>query len=342
MAASIYDVAKRAGVSISTVSRILNNSANVNEKKAEAVREAMEYYQFVPNQFGRGLAKQQSEMVGVYFPYQPDSMFENAYTLELLKGIEKVLSACGYSMVLIGENLDYKSRKASEPKFLEFIRQKKIDGLILSGVSDEDQLKRIWQCMDEDYPIVYVGRKFHERGMNVYAQLETYMVEMLQVLYEKGHRRILFYTSSLHRIYLDSILKRAKETMGDLNIFPVEGADQDYPREMVLADLKEYVVKKGCTAICTSLMGTAQGILNSCTELKLSVPDQVSILAVEHRLEAGRLFYPQISAFYVPAQDMGQGAAELLVRHMEKRELKETSREYITKFIERESIRAMV
>ena len=52
MTASIYDVAKRAGVSISTVSRILNNSANVSDKKVQAVKEAMEYYQYEPNQFG--------------------------------------------------------------------------------------------------------------------------------------------------------------------------------------------------------------------------------------------------------------------------------------------------
>ena len=49
MTASIYDVAKRAGVSISTVSRILNNSANVSDKKVQAVKEAMEYYQYEPN-----------------------------------------------------------------------------------------------------------------------------------------------------------------------------------------------------------------------------------------------------------------------------------------------------
>ena len=66
MTASIYDVAKRAGVSISTVSRILNNSANVSDKKVQAVKEAMEYYQYEPNQFGRGLVKQRSNMIGVY------------------------------------------------------------------------------------------------------------------------------------------------------------------------------------------------------------------------------------------------------------------------------------
>ena len=67
MTASIYDVAKRAGVSISTVSRIMNGSANVSEVKKAAVQEAMEFYQYEPNQFARGLVKQRSNLIGIYF-----------------------------------------------------------------------------------------------------------------------------------------------------------------------------------------------------------------------------------------------------------------------------------
>lgn len=55
MSASIHDVAKRAGVSISTVSRVINHSAGVKESKTAAVLEAMEYYNYQPSQFGRGL-----------------------------------------------------------------------------------------------------------------------------------------------------------------------------------------------------------------------------------------------------------------------------------------------
>ena len=55
MNASIHDVAKRAGVSISTVSRVINNSAGVKDSKVAAVREALEYYDYQPSQFGRGL-----------------------------------------------------------------------------------------------------------------------------------------------------------------------------------------------------------------------------------------------------------------------------------------------
>ena len=203
MTASIYDVAKRAGVSISTVSRILNNSANVSDKKVQAVKEAMEYYQYEPNQFGRGLVKQRSNMIGVYTPFHSGSVFESSYTLELLKGIERVLTRHNYSMVLISESEEYSNRVKGSPRFMEYVRQRRIDGLLLSGLNgksmDEEALKQI---LDEEYPVVYIGKKFHKKGINVYAQYESYMHQMIETLYADGHRKIVLYFYTTHENYL--------------------------------------------------------------------------------------------------------------------------------------------
>ena len=81
MGVSIHDVAKRAGVSISTVSRVINKSAGVKESKAAAVREALEYFDYQPSQFGRGLVTGNSMIIGVYSPFSDGSMFENGYLL---------------------------------------------------------------------------------------------------------------------------------------------------------------------------------------------------------------------------------------------------------------------
>ena len=103
MSASIHDVAKRAGVSISTVSRVINHSAGVKESKTAAVLEAMEYYNYQPSQFGRGLVTGSSRIVGVYSPLPGGAMFQDGYMLECLRGIESALSKSPYSLLLIGE-----------------------------------------------------------------------------------------------------------------------------------------------------------------------------------------------------------------------------------------------
>lgn len=340
MAASIYDVAKRAGVSISTVSRILNHSANVSDKKVAAVQEAMEYYQYEPNQFGRGLVKQKSNMVGVYFPTASGSVFDSSYNLEVLRGIEKVLSYQNYSMVLICETEDYGSRMAETPKYIEYIKQKKIDGLILSGLTDKAARDVAFQqIIEEDYPAVYIGKRLHQKGLNVYAQFEMYQIQMLEQLYQNGHRKVVFYIYFMHLRYLSDIQKQATATMPDLKIYLCVLEDCLYEREQLLQDVKRYVKGEGCTAIVSPGMEITRQILGVCAEVNLAVPEQVSIVSVEHRRGDGLLCYPSVSSFYVPAKDMGSGAVSLLLDKIHGANTEEVSIEYETKYIKRESIR---
>lgn len=340
MAASIYDVAKRAGVSISTVSRILNHSANVSDKKVAAVQEAMEYYQYEPNQFGRGLVKQKSNMVGVYFPEASGSVFDSSYNLEVLKGIEKVLSYQNYSMVLICETEDYGSRMTAAPKYMEYIKQKKIDGLILSGLTDKAVREAVFQqIIEEDYPAVYIGKRLHQKGLNIYAQFEMYNIQMLKQLYQNGHRKVLFYIYVMHLRYLSEIQKQAEAAMPDLKIYPCILDDYLHARDQLVQDVKRCVNEEGCTAIVSPGMETTHQILGVCAEMKLAVPEQVSIVSVEHRKGEGQLCYPPVSSFYVPAKDMGSGAVSLLLNKIHEADTEEVSIEYETKYIERESIR---
>ena len=196
---------------------------------------------------------------------------------------------------------------------MEYVRQRRIDGLLLSGLNgksmDEEALKQI---LDEEYPVVYIGKKFHKKGINVYAQYESYMHQMIETLYADGHRKIVLYFYTTHENYPD-----------------------------LIADFRKYVIGGGCTAICSPGIETTQIILSVCGELRLSVPETVSILSVEHKSGEGRRLFPQISAFFVPAKDMGSGAAELLLDMIEDCPLEETSREYETKFFDRESIRQL-
>ncbi|NBJ93243.1 LacI family DNA-binding transcriptional regulator [Parablautia muri] len=344
MEVSIRDVASRAGVSISTVSRILNNTATVSEKKMLAVKEAMEYYHYEPNQFARGLKKQTSNMIGVYFPNGADSIFEVSYYLELLKGIEKVMAYQNYSMVLISESKETESRKKHTPKYLEYIRQKRIDGLILSGLTNksvEDNADVVWQIMEEGYPVVYIGKRVHKEGLNVYAQFEQYNVQMIEVLRNSGHKKVLLFMARSHNHYVKGVMDRIHSEIPDMEIFLRVTDSHFEPRDHVLQDIKEYVLRRGCTAVCARGIEDAQILLSVCAELQIKVPEQVSLLSVEHRYDAGTLLYPQVSSFYVPAKDMGVGAAELLIDYIENREVNETSIEYETKYIERNSIRRL-
>lgn len=342
MAPSIHDVAKRAGVSIATVSRILNNTTTVNEKKIAAVKEAIEYYNYEPNQYGRGLVKQTSNMIGVYFHYLEAHMLDSVYNLELLKGIERVISKYNYSLVLINENENYLRRSDAKPKFLEYINQKRIDGLLINSLSAkltaEEAFKKLF---DEKYPMVYIGKRFHESGYNVYAQYDVYMYRMMEKLYQKKHRNILVYLYYLHEENFKRVQERVSRSMPDMNIHPeilAVNLTQEM-RDIILNQIANYVCKEGYSAICTSDISLANLVLGGCKELNLSIPGDVSVISVEHKRGDGQLMFPAVDAFYVPAQDMGAAAAELLMGCIREEPLSEVSKEFETVYIKRESIK---
>ena len=168
MNASIHDVAKRAGVSIATVSRVVNNSAGVKESKVAAVKEALEYYDYQPSQFGRGLVTGTSKMIGVYSPLAGGSMFESGYMLECLRGIDNIIRESSYSLLLMNESVSYEKSEKAKPKFIEYVNQKKIDGLIVLTIPSDGRLEgALSAIIEDDFPVGYIGKRFGEKGMNV-------------------------------------------------------------------------------------------------------------------------------------------------------------------------------
>ena len=98
--ATIYDVARRAGVSPATVSRVLNGAA-ASEAKAEAVRRAAEELSYTPNRAARTLRTQSAEVISLIIPD-----IENPYFTEMARGVEDVASEAGYSVVLCNSDAE--------------------------------------------------------------------------------------------------------------------------------------------------------------------------------------------------------------------------------------------
>ena len=245
-------------------------------------------------------------------------------------------------MVLISENRDYSSRKKRIPRYMEYMRQKRIDGLVLSGLTEQFIMdEAVRDIVDGEYPVVYIGKRIHKRGLNVYAQFEQYMVKMVEILRENGHKKIVLYLADSHRHYLEGIAARARREMPEVELSICLLHSWALDREYLLQNVREYVLQKGYTAICTRGMEDTQVLLSVCAELGIPVPERMSILSVEHRYNAGQFLYPRISSFYVPAQDMGEGAARLLIDSIEKAVTEENSIEYRSEYIERDSVRRL-
>ena len=339
MNASIHDVAKRAGVSISTVSRVINQSAGVKESKAAAVREALEYYDYQPSQFGRGLVTGNSKLIGVYSPLADGSMFANGYLLECLRGIDNVIRESPYSLLLINESIYYEKNEKSKPKFIDYVNQKRIDGLIVLTIPSDGRLEgALSAIIEEDFPVGYIGKRFSEKGMNVYANYEEYMLAAIQRLYEKGHRKISFLPMKCRSSTNQKIKYKAETKYAGLKIH-ITDATSDINVDF-LADILKYVIEEeGVSAmICEDLqlLTKVQGVLSS---MNKQLGSDISVISVEHVKNQGNQMLPKIDCYYVPAMEIGATIATQLLAQLKGEKSGAHSQKFMPEYMERGSVK---
>lgn len=342
MRTSIHDVAKRAGVSISTVSRVINHSANVNDKKAAAVKEAMAYYNYEPNQFGRGLVKQQTDMIGVYFPYTDFSLFDNAFYLELLRGMDRAIARENYSLLLINENPEA-GHSEENPKFLQYIYQNRIDGLLLNGLSSKTaELAAFKQLVDEAFPMAYIGKRLTDTGFNVYAGFESYMYQMLEVFKSCGHRHVLVFLENRPRnlALFEALCNKFCEAFREMAV-EVCAVEPKHMREQIEERLEQSVLGGSVSGVFAYDVESASCIYSFCQAYKLEVPKHLSVIGVEHKKDAGAALFPKLTSFFVPARDMGCRAAQMLLGYLKGESVSEVSVEFEPEYVLRDSVASL-
>ena len=180
---TLLDVARLAGVSPSTVSRILNGTAKVSEDKRLAVQAAIEKMNFAPNQMAQGLKKGRSMTIGIVVQDISSPFFD-----ETLRGVDDALKGTGFASVIVSGHWNAEE----EVERIRLLLARKVDGIILlSGrIGDEDILRYSGQR-----PIVSTGRHLNT-GSALGFKLDNEQGAYLAVhhLLEQGHRGIAFIT----------------------------------------------------------------------------------------------------------------------------------------------------
>lgn len=339
MNASIHDVAKRAGVSISTVSRVINNSAGVKESKAAAVREALEYYDYQPSQFGRGLVTGSSKMIGVYSPLANGSMFDNGYILECLRGIDNVIRESDYSLLLLNESSEYDRNQKSKPKFIDYVSQKKIDGLIVLTIPSDGRLEgALSAIIEEDFPVGYIGKRFCEKGMNVYAGYEEYMLDGIRRLYEKGHRKIAFLPIKSRSNTNLKLKSKAETKFAGLKVNitdTISNIEVDF-----LKDILKYITEEEhVTAMICEDLGLLTKVQSILAAAGKQLGTDISVISVEHVKNQGARILPQIDCYYVPALELGETIAGEMLDQLKGKKSGQLSKQFMPEYLERGSVR---
>lgn len=311
MTVTIYDVAREAGVSMATVSRVVNNNPNVKPQTRKKVFEAIERLGYRPNAVARGLASKKTTTVGVVIPD-----ISNAIFAEVARGIEDIANMYHYNIILC--NADKKKDK--EIRVINTLLEKQVDGLLfMGGAVTEEHLQAFKTA---NVPIVLCATT-DEQGTipSVDIDHEGAAFDAVQALIRSGHTRIAMICGTLqdpaNGYARFQGYKRALEAAGlpyDESLVRIG----NYRYESGV-DAMKYFLELGDrpTAVFSATDEMAIGAIHCIQDAGLKVPDNISVISVDNSRMAS-MVRPQLTAVAQPMYDIGAVSMRLLTKLMKK------------------------
>jgi len=332
---NIWDVAKRAGVSVSTVSKALNNRAHVNQKTREKVRQIAKQLKYHPSAFGRGLVLQKTGNIGFVIDRTPLRIFSNPFHSRVLDGIEEELLRQDYNLLISAHSLLHD--KESMPKF---VREKNVDGLILSGkISD----RLILDLYLRGTPLVLVDNHIAQQDIDcVVTDNVNGAKQAVNHLLELGHRKIGMLRGSSKHVSVIERWQGYSEAMKSANLTPDKRwiAEGDVTTEGGMSAMEKLLAqtKELPTAIFAFNDAMATGAMKVLRANSIRVPEDISIVGFDDTDEAVHVI-PPLTTIHVAKEEMGRVAAQLLIRRIQRKKAVPQRVVLTTHLVTRESTR---
>lgn len=305
----ITDVAKLAGVGISTVSRVLNNSGYASEKTRRKVLKAVEYYRYEPNAIAKGLVQKTTCLIGVVI-----SDILNPFYSQLVRSIESTCDIDGYSVILCNtdESID------KEKKYLKILLNKHVDGIIMAGGRGvgEKYNEHLFEAAC-DVPMI-LSNEFieHEKIHCVYCDKEKGAYDMTNYLIGLGHKNIAHIAG-----YSDY-----KPTQDRLNGFCRAMMEKHIPvsdENVVYSDYHSagghaaatVLLKRAQrpTAIFASNDLMAAGVIKALQENHVSIPGEIAVVGSDN-ISLGELLTPGLTTINHNVYELGQYSVSTLLK----------------------------
>lgn len=307
---TIIDVAKKAQVSVATVSRVVNGNYPVKDSTRRKVLEAIRDLKYIPNIQARELNTQRSSIIGIIVP----SLF-NTFFAEVVNGIESFTASSGYSLLLTYT----KDNPISEKRCMNELLMRNVSGIINISPNTEKVASDFFDQIAERMPMVFINSYVKRPAISYVNNDEQIGTKIaLECLISLGHKNICFIRGDRSDSYefkqnaYEEIMRKMHNFREDyiLNIGAGNSIETvELTAEKVVETLQE---KKEITAIfsCNDLMGI--GAVNGCHRLGIKVPQDMSVMGFDNIL-LSNFIEPKLTTMDQNMMTLGWTAASLLM-----------------------------
>jgi len=314
MKTTIKDIAQIAGVSVATVSRVINNkSKGVSEKTRKRIWGIIEENNFQPSAVARGLVTKRSKIIGLMIPD-----ITNPFYSKLAKGVEDAASLRNYNIILCdGGNIPEK-----EAAHLSFLNEHYVSGIIYNNVQDISPLT-LEILNRHEQPTIFIDSKIELSGaINLYIDNKKAMMEVVHYLYQQGHRRIAFIGGATDsystKRRFDGYVEALKELSIQVDMDLIVDGGYSIDSAMAAANaLLEKNTDFTAVACCNDLL--AIGVYETFEARGVHIPKDISVVGFDD-IHIARLLRPKLTTIRQPNYEMGKTAANLMIDILEEKE----------------------
>jgi len=330
--ATIYEVSKLAGVSLATVSRVINNNTPVREATRLKVLEAMDKLGYHPNSVAQSLASKRSNSIGIVV-----SELNGPFFGTLLSEIESAFRRIGKHVIIAAGHSDEKLEKES----IEFLKSRNCDALILHVEAVSDDFLN--ELAAKDMPFVLLNRVVHdlsERCITLNNQHGGFLAT--DYLLRRGHERIGYISGPMWKDDAEQRYLGHLRALAQYNINPKDRLfyEGDYHEAGGAEGLRALLKSDPTlTAIVCANDEMSAGAMTAAREAGLELPQDLSIVGFDN-VNFSHYMYPKLTTIDYPIGNMGIMAARWVLKHVYQQKLDAIQTVFEPRVIERESVAA--
>jgi LacI family transcriptional regulator len=312
---TLDDIAKKAGVSRSTVSRVINGDPNVSERTRTKVQEIIHSINFQPNLAARSLAAGRTQVIGLVIPNRVATIFSDPFFSLIIQGVSLACNSLNYSVMLWLAEPEYERKMINQILYSGLI-----DGIIVASMLIDDPL--IDQLFDSKRPFITIGRRANEESVSyIDADNRTGAHQGVSYILHTGRRRVAAINGPQNMIagfdrfqgYKDALRERG------LPLVPELVEEGDFSETSGYLAMKR-LLSRNPDSVFAASDNMAFGCMRAIQEVGLCIPKDIAVVGFDNIPKASSS-EPPLTTVQQPIQRTGSMAAELLIDLIEHPEI---------------------